>query len=140
LTESERPHRGEAALLAGLLAGQTLTEAARNARIAPNTARRILEQPRVRQVLAEARGRAIEDAVTLLASQAVQAARALADLAEHAAQEHVRLAAATRVLELAIKGRDLLDVEQRLAVLEAQVATSTTATGRKAWTTTTRAG
>jgi hypothetical protein len=54
LSESERPHRGEAALLTGLLAGQTLSEAARNARIARNTARRILEQPRVRQALADA--------------------------------------------------------------------------------------
>jgi hypothetical protein len=135
LSETERPHRGEAALLTGLLAGQTLSEAARSARIAPNTARRILEQPRVRQALAAARGRAIEEAVTVLASQATRAAQALVELAEHATQEQVKLAAATRVVELALKGRDLLDVEERLAALEAQMELSAVAAGRPAWPT-----
>ena len=135
MTRSDSPQRGEVPLITGLLAGKTIVEAARDAKISERTAQRILERPRVRQALAAARGRAIEEAVTVLASQATRAAQALVELAEHATQEQVKLAAATRVVELALKGRDLLDVEERLAALEAQMELSAMAAGRQAWPT-----
>ena len=133
MTASDRPHRGEAALLVGLLGGKTLAAAAQAARISESTARRIVGQPRFRQALSDGRGRAIEETVTVLSGQATRAAQVLVELAEGASQEHVRLSAATRVLELALKARDQLDIEQRLASLEAAQAASTASAGTPRW-------
>jgi hypothetical protein len=69
----------------------------------------------------------------MLSVQATKAAHVLVELAEHGTQEHVRLAAATRVLELALKARDQLDIEQRLAALEAIQAATTVDLGREQW-------
>ncbi len=118
MADSGSPKRGEAVLIGALLAGQTIVEAARTAHISERTAARLLTKPRVRQDLAEGRNQAIAGAVTQLAAAAATAAKTLSDLAEHATQEHVRLAAATRVLELAIKVQDQLDLVQRIEALE----------------------
>jgi hypothetical protein len=116
--------------VAALLAGETIIEAARTAKMSESSARRLVAEPRVKQALADARGQMIAEAVTILSAQASMAAGVLADLAEHGSQEHVRLAAATRVLELTLKGRDLLDIEQRLAALETALPVTTAASGK----------
>jgi hypothetical protein len=106
-------------VIAALLQGHTAAEAGRAAGVSESTVVRRLREPRFQRELQAARARALGRAVNVLVEATMAAAITLRDLAAHATQEHVQLAAATRVLDLAFKGIEVLDVTDRLEALEA---------------------
>ena len=130
MAASDRPRRGEAALVAGLLAGKSIRQAAADAGISERSGRRLAAQPHVRQALAEGRAAAWERATHVLADGAIHAAAQLRLLASGATFEHVRLAAAKAVLEYAAKGIELVDLIERVAVLEERLAAAARSQGR----------
>lgn len=111
--------KGDAALVAALAVGMTVRDAARAAGLSERTAHRRLEDPGFRRTVADARARLIESACGQLAeasTAAVSTLRALLD----AEGENVRLGAARAVLELGAKLRESVELEQRIAALEAR--------------------
>ena len=109
-------------MLTGLLEGQTVADAARAARMSVKTARRRLAEPAFRQALQQARQEALAAAVTRLTAATATASAGLERLAAGAGQESVQLAACRSILELALRGVELLDITERLSALEARVA------------------
>ena len=114
--------QGDSLLLTGLLEGQTVADAARAARMSVKTARRRLAEPAFRQALQQARQEALAAAVTRLTAATATASAGLERLAAGAGQESVQLAACRSILELALRGVELIDITERLSALEARVA------------------
>jgi hypothetical protein len=119
-----RRDQGEGVLIAALLQGQTLAEAAQASHLSERTVRRRLADPAFVRELQQARQRAVGRAVNVLVDGTTTAAVTLRWLASHAEQEHVRLAAARSILDFAFRGLETLDLAERIAQLEARVATS----------------
>lgn len=113
-----RPRKGEAALLAALAAGQTIRDAAKAAGISERTASRHMEDPAFRQQVQEARAEIIARAASQLADAATDAATTLRGLLA-AESDAIKLGAARAILELGTKLRESVELEQRLAALEA---------------------
>src|SRR5438309_538116 len=111
--------RGEAALLVAIVAGETLKAAATAAGLSERTARRRLAEPAFQQQLADARAATTRRVVDRLSSASEQAVVRLVRLMDQAMSEHVQLSAARAILELAADGRQLVDLEARIAALEA---------------------
>jgi len=116
---------GDGALVEALLQGHTQQEAAKRAHCSVRTVRRRLEDPAFRQLLAAGRREGLSRAVHLLAFAAGAAAQTLVDLCLHAEAENVRLGAASKLLEHATRGVELVDVLERLQRLEEAAARPT---------------
>lgn len=118
----QKPRKGEAALLAALAAGATVRDAARQAGISERTASRCMEDPGFRQRVQEAKAEIVARAASQLADAATDAAKTLRDLLE-AEADSIKLGAARAILELGTKLRESVELEQRLAALEAGLET-----------------
>lgn len=105
-------------LLISLACGSTIEAAAAKAGLTKRTVHRRLEDPDFRQQLQEFRANMIERASSMLGAAAMEAVKTLLSLMERTVPHATRLGAARAVLELGIKLRDLIEVEQRLAALE----------------------
>lgn len=113
----------DTALLAALAGGATVEGAAKTAGVSAATAKRRLRNPAFRAELAAIRAETIARAVGVLSMASVGAADELLRLTNSARSEQVRLAAATRILELGMKLRESLDLEQRVTELEVMLST-----------------
>ncbi len=109
------------ALLLALACGATLEAAAAKSGLSRRTIYRRLDDPGFRQRLQNIRSEMVERAGAMLTAAAMEAVRTLLALMERTIPHATRLGAARSVLELGVKLRDLIEVEQRLAVLEEQV-------------------
>ncbi len=106
------------AFLIALACGSTVEAAAAKASLSVRTAYRRLDDPAFRQKLQEFRGQMVERSGAMLSAAGMEAAKTLLSLMERSIPPATRLGAARAVIELGMKLRDLLEVEQRLATLE----------------------
>jgi hypothetical protein len=111
----------EDTLATALAGGSTLRAAAELAGVSERTATRRWADPAFRSRVSELRGAAVERATGRLADGMAEAAEVLRKLLD-AESESVRLAACRATLELGVKLREVVEVEARIAALEAQAA------------------
>jgi hypothetical protein len=113
--------KGDAALLLALASGRTVRAAARAAGIGERTATRRLADPAFRRRVSELRAEMVERAL----GRAAWGMRAAADTLRQllrAEKESVRLGAARALLELTVKLRESVELEQRLRAVEERAA------------------
>jgi len=108
----------DSALVAALAGGMTVAAAAAASGVGERTVYRRLEDLDFRQAVSEARARMVENAVGELAAAATAAVCTLRALLG-AESGSVRLGAARAVLELGSRLRESVELEQRVAALEA---------------------
>ena len=109
-------------ILAALMAYPTKTAAAKALRISRGALYRQLAEPELREAYDELRAAAIADATDSLQTVAEQAVSVLHEIAnDPGVVPNVRVSAASKLLDTAIKAHELQDVMQRLAVLEAEL-------------------
>ena len=101
-----------------LACGSTVEAAAAKSGLAERTVYRRLEDPDFREHLQEFRGQMVERASAMLSASGMEAVKTLLGLLERSIPHAIRLGAAKAILEIGMKLRDLLEVEQRLAALE----------------------
>jgi hypothetical protein len=109
------------ALLVALAAGQTVEEAARQAGLSERTAFRRLAVPGFRLRVSEARAGMVEKALGRMADSMSAAADTLRQLLT-ANGDNVKLGAARALLELTVKLRESVELEERLRTLEARMS------------------
>jgi hypothetical protein len=116
-------HRGrrnaDESLALAVATGQTLRDAAGLAGVAERTATRRWAEPEFRRRVAELRGELVGRALGKLADGMNDAAQTLHKLLK-AKSEAVRLGACRGLLELTVKLRESVELEQRVAELERQ--------------------
>jgi len=117
-------HRGrrnaDETLAVALATGQTLRAAAETAGIGERTATRRWADAAFRRRVAELRGDMVQRSLGRMADGMSEAAEVLRKLLA-AESESVRLGAARSLLELGVKLRESVELEQRLADLEQQM-------------------
>jgi hypothetical protein len=113
--------KGEEALVLALACGATVESAARQCEVSERTAYRRLKEPAFRARVQEARAEMVKRSAGMLTAAAGESVRTLLVLQKDSAPAAVRLGAARAVLELGIKVRELVELEARIAALEAQV-------------------
>ncbi len=105
--------------IGALLAFHTLTEAAASGGIGESTLRRWLCDETFARLYRQERTRMLESTVNLLRQKSVAAVETLAEVAnDKEASASARVSAARSVVELAIKGAELQDLEARIDDLE----------------------
>jgi hypothetical protein len=108
-------------LALALAAGQTLRDAAAAAGIAERTATRRMADPAFRRRVNELRGEMVQRSLGRMADGMSEAADVLRELLT-ADRESVRLGAARSLLELGVRLRESVELEERLQALEDQVS------------------
>jgi hypothetical protein len=119
------------AAIAALAAGETFAKAAAKAGVSERTVYRWHQNDAFRRQVAAARAEMFGRALGSMADGAVSAALTMRHLCLKARAETVRLGAARTILELGVKLRDSLDLEQRLAALEQRLADEGRAPGTR---------
>jgi hypothetical protein len=110
--------RREAAIVA-LLTCSSLPAAAEACNLSERTLRRWLRDPVFAERFREERALLLAFTVNALAQKSIAAVSTLARIAENqSASEAAQVSAAGRLLELRLKGSELLDVQEQLAELE----------------------
>jgi hypothetical protein len=121
------------ALIVALASGCMVEDAARQVGVGETTIYRRLAEPEFRRHVDEARREMLTRAVGRLADAGTEAADTLRKLLI-ADSESVRLGAARSVLELGVKLRESMELEQRIAALEArQEALTSQQKGKPRW-------
>jgi hypothetical protein len=138
VADADRPSdagraQADAVLVALLASGCTQLDAAEQAGVSPRTVRRRLDDPGFRAELDEARTEMVRRTVGKLVDAGTTAASNLRELAEGAESESVRLHASRYLIELALRGHEAMQLTQRLATLEAQVAALKQNEGQGRW-------
>jgi hypothetical protein len=110
------------ALLAALACGATVEGAARQAGVSRRTAQRRKADPDFSRQLSEARAEMVRRASGGLAAAALESVKTLLSLQASANPPAVRLGAARAVLEIGMKLRETVDLEERLAAVERRLA------------------
>ncbi len=101
-----------------LARGGTATAAADAAGVDPRTVRRWrADEPQFEDFIEDARALMMAETASLLAHQSAAAARKLAEIVEHGREDHA-LTAATKTLEIALKWRSDVAIENRIRSLE----------------------
>ena len=117
-------HRGrrnaDEALALAVASGQTLRDAAAAAGIGERTATRRWADPAFRRRVGELRGDMVSNAVGRMADGMADAAGKLRELLT-ADSESVQLGAARSLLELGVKLRESVELEERVAELEQSI-------------------
>jgi hypothetical protein len=116
-TATWSPKQERVALL--IAAGRTIKAAAAEAECGERTAHEWLDNPRYRSFIAELRHRMLDEAVGSLAEATNHAASTLRDLLDDE-NRNVRLRAALGILDAVVRLRDHVELERRIATLEAQ--------------------
>ena len=109
------------ALMLGLACGATVANAARRAGISPATAYRRLAEPGFQAELRKLRSDMVERTGAMLTAASLESVKTLMDLQNGTVSASVRLGAARAVLELGMKYRETVEIEQRLAAIEERV-------------------
>ena len=107
-------------LALALASGKRMGDAALEANVSTRTASRRLQEPDFVSRIRQLRAAMLDAVVGRLAERSCAAADSLAGLLDSPDDKLVFKTAKT-VVELAFKGREILDVEQRIAALEAAV-------------------
>ncbi len=110
-------------LALALAGGQTLRAAASLAGVSERTAARRWADPEFRKRVAESRAEMVRQAQGRMADSMSEAAGVLRQLLT-ASSENVRLGACRAVLELGVKLRESVELEERLQALEGRLASA----------------
>lgn len=121
MARSGTPGR-DAALIAALLGGATVEDAAGTAGLSRRTAFRRLDDPTFRQALAEAKRARLARVVDVLTAGSVTAVGTLVALLEPGTPASVRHAAARTILEVDERRRQQATVDGGLDAIEALLA------------------
>lgn len=113
-------HKGDNAIVVALAAGGNVREAAQRASVSERTVWRRLEDPDFRQLVLNCRTAMLEVAVGQLAEAASDAVTTLRRLLM-ADSESIQLGAARTILEAGPRLRESLEIEMRIAHLEAML-------------------
>jgi hypothetical protein len=113
-------------LINALACGVTVEVAAHKAGVSAATVYRRLKDPKFQRQLQQTLSDMVKRTAGGLTALGLEALRTLAELLKPPTPAAVRLGAARVALESGIKIREVADLEQRLAVLEAQMAESQT--------------
>jgi hypothetical protein len=116
----KRPPKGEDTFILGVASGRTLTEAAKQAGISHITAQRRMADPSVRRRISELRSEMLQSAMGRISGTLTEAVDTLRKLLK-AKTDTVKLGAARALLEYGLRFRETLDLEERLAQVEAQL-------------------
>jgi methylaspartate ammonia-lyase len=112
----------EPAAILALARGLSKADAAAGAGVGERTVYRWLDDDAFRAAISRERGRLLERAIGRLADHAADAANVLGKLAnDEETPPAVRVSAARALLEHAVKLRDSLEIEERLAAVEARL-------------------
>jgi hypothetical protein len=106
------------ALALALAAGDSIADAAANAGVGERTVYRRLADPAFRQRIQTFRGEMVAQALGRMANGMTEAADVLRQLLASQTPPAVRLGAARSILELGVKLRESVELEQRVAALE----------------------
>jgi HEAT repeat protein len=112
--------KAEDSLLMALACGASVESAARQCKLCVRTVYRRLEDPDFRQRLQEIRADMFQRTAATLTAAGSEAVRTLLELLKSASPPATRLGAARAVLEMGMKAREFVELEQRLAALEGQ--------------------
>jgi AraC-like DNA-binding protein len=105
--------------IAALLAAPTLAEAAQVCGVSERTLRRWLQDETFARRYRRERTRLLESSVNLLRQKSVAAVETLAEVADNKqSPASARVSAARSLVELAIKGAEVQDLEERITELE----------------------
>jgi hypothetical protein len=115
----ERLTRKQEQAISALLSETTLAAAAEKAGVSEMSLRRWQQNPDFRAAYHEARRQVVEKAVSQLQQSSWAASTTLVRLLG-SESDSVRLRAAQTILDLANKGLEMLDFEERLSALERQ--------------------
>ncbi len=112
-------------LLAALACGATAEAAAQKAGVSRATVQRRLQDPKFCQRLQQLGTDMVKRSASALTAAAVEAIKTLLSLQASSIPHAVRLGAARSVLEIGMKLREVANMEERVAALEAQMASQT---------------
>jgi hypothetical protein len=113
-----RRDHGNAALVAGLVAGRTIAEAAAAAGLGERTARRRTQDPGFRSQIQAAQTELLSRTATALTALSARAVTTLADLLEPPTPAATRYSAARTIVELGVRRQADLELERRLTAIE----------------------
>ncbi|MHB1033519.1 MAG: hypothetical protein ACYC35_01645 [Pirellulales bacterium] len=114
-------HTADDVLVSALAAGKTVEGAAKAAHVSPRTAHRRLSDPGFRSRVTEARAQMFQRAAARLTSISIHAAQQLGRLIR-SDKAAVSLGACRAALDLGMRAVELVDLEARLAALEAALS------------------
>ena len=114
--------KNEDPLLLALACGATVEAAARQCGLSDRTVYRRLQDHEFKKRLENVRTDMIQRSAGMLTAAAGEAVRTLLSLQKDAIPAAVRLGAARAILEVGMKIRQIVEIEQRLAELEEVVA------------------
>jgi hypothetical protein len=114
--------RADETLLLALACGATVEAAAAKAGVSPATAYRRLQEPDFKRRLQELRADMVQRTAGMLTAAGQEGVKTLLALQKEANPPATRLGAARAVLELGAKYRADVELEERLAALEQQLA------------------
>lgn len=121
--KSRRRLVDEGALLA-LACGATVESAARQAGLSSATIHRRLRDPKFRARLQTLRDEMVQRTAGMLTAAASEAVKTLLSLQAASTPATIRLGAARAILEIGIKIREVAELTERVAALEAQLTTT----------------
>lgn len=122
MAENDRKIRpGEAQLIAAIVAGKSIAEAAADAGIGERTARRWLAEPDLKQRIETACNELTKQALAQLSGAASDAVTTLKSLLK-SKNDNAKLGAARAILANLITLREHGELEERIAKLEAQLS------------------
>ena len=127
-----KARKADDALVLALACGLSAEQAAKQAGVSPATVYRRRQDPAFQTRTEELRHEMLTRAAAMLTAAGVESVRTLADLLKSSYAPTVRLNAARSILDLGVKLRSLVELEDRLLDLEDRVKQSPpNATGRE---------
>jgi hypothetical protein len=108
-------------ILLALACGATVEAAASKAGVSQTTVYRRLQQPAFKEKLQKTRAEMVERTTGMLTAAAGEAVKTLLSLQKENVQAAVRLGAAKAILEIGMRLREVSELEDRIAALEAQL-------------------
>ena len=105
-------------LLIALACGATVEAAASKAGVSPATVYRRLQDPKFQKELRQLRSDMVQRTADMLTAAGGEAVKSLVALLKDTGPANVRLGAARAVVELAVKVREIAELEPRIAALE----------------------
>jgi hypothetical protein len=114
--------KAEDALLLALACGATAESAARQCRVSERTVFRRLADPDFRRRLQELRADMVLRTSGALTAASTESVRTLLELQKPTHSGTVRLGAARAILEIGMRLREVVELEARLAALEAAIS------------------
>jgi hypothetical protein len=130
---TEPRKKGIDALLLAMACGATVEAAARQSGLSERTAYRRIKEADFQERLQEVRAEMVQRAAGALTAASTEAVRTLLALQKESSPPAVRLGAARAVLEIGLKVRQLVEVEQQVAELEDVIAELNAKKGANRW-------